>query len=351
MTWIFYAPEIILLALSSYNFDHQSQKMLKKEIGMKKSTRIISFGVLIFTIVLFFPFISCTHLSHQEKVKPSGLESQLTENLVGTWIISRTNNAHMKIIIEPNGRYQLYKSILDPVPLFWVNWEINGILEDKEGTHWLELTLYCTEPFCDERTVQSYAIAAFSLDNTSMIMTWDEDKKPQPNEESGYSILYYREGSKLAESVEDVPSKSAYVLIDYTEPAYLVFIGIPDGETLEKLRGFIDDDDSVNSESIEILPWEEFVPISSEIINSFVIYDQYEVPILIPGFIALLREYPGEQLGLTWDSGMAISRMDFIHSEDIYKEYISDPKEYGGTDDPRISANHPSVWFSQLLGW
>lgn len=318
---------------------------------MKSSTRIISSSILFFTIILFFSFISCTHLSHQPSVKPSGLKSKLTENMVGTWISSRTNNGHMKIIIERNGRFQLYKSILDPVPLFWFNWEINGMLEDKEGTHWLELTLYCTEPFCDERTIQSYAIAAFSLDNASMIMTWDEDKKPQPDEESGYSMLYYRQGSKLAGSIEDVPSKSAYVLIDHTEPAYLVFTGIPDDEAMGKLQKLIEDDDTFNSESIEILPWVEFVPISSEIINSFVIYDQYEVPILIPGFIALLREYPGEQLGLTWDSGMAISRMDFINAEDSYKEYINDPKGYEGTNDPRISANHPSVWFSQLLGW
>jgi hypothetical protein len=318
---------------------------------MKKSTRIISPGVLIFTIVLFFPFINCTHLSQQEKVNPSGLESQLTENLVGTWISSKPGGGHMKIIIEPNGRYKFYISILDPTPIFWVDWEVNGLLEEKESIHWLKFTLYCTKPFCDERMVQAYAIAGFSLDNTSMIITWDEDKKPQPYQESGYAMLYYREGSKLAESIEDILSESAYVLIDHTDPAYLIFTGIPNDEVLEKVRGFIEENDTSNSEFIEILPWEKFVPISSEIINSFVIYDQYEVPILIPGFIALLRAYPGEQLGLTWDSGMAISRMDFIHSKDIYKKYISDPKGYEGTNDPRISANHPSVWFSQLLGW
>jgi hypothetical protein len=233
----------------------------------------------------------------------------ITERLLGTWISSEPGYP-MKIVMTTDGKDELYISILDPVPLFWSEYEIDDEWTDKNGYEWLALTYHCVEPFCETRQIESYAIATVSGDGTRMVIGWNEDSKPKQTEKADYTQLFYREGTELADAVEDIPSESAYVAIDRSESSYLIFFGIPDDAALQTLKTGID-----TEAEIDILPWAEFVPMSADIVNSFVIHDDYEHPYLNPGIIALLRTYTQMEIGLTWNSGIAITRGDFVYAE------------------------------------
>ncbi|UCF98162.1 MAG: hypothetical protein JSV89_01180 [Spirochaetaceae bacterium] len=288
---------------------------------------------------------SCVSREPSQYVEPTAARPAITERLLGTWISSEPGYP-MKIVMTADGRDELYISILDPVPLYWSEYKIDDEWTDQKDIEWLALTYYCVEPFCENRQIESYAIATVSGDGTRMVIGWKEGSRPKQTEKADYTQLFYREGTELADAVEDLPSESAYVAIDQSESSYLIFYGIPNEKALETLKAGIETDVDV-----DILSWSEFVPMSSEIVDAFVIHDDYEHPYLVPGILALLRTYTQMEIGLTWNNGIAITRGDFIYAEKYYESFKNDPEEYNRNKIPYDITHHPMEHFRGLLGW
>jgi hypothetical protein len=301
-------------------------------------------GIVCSAVVLMITTtLSCVSRVPSKSDESPVIGPPITERLIGTWISSEQGYP-MKIVMTADGRDELYISILDPVPLYWSEYEVEDEWTDNNEYEWLALTYYCVEPFCDNRQIESYAIATVSGDGTRMVIGWKEGSRPEQTDAADYSQLFYREGTELADAVEDIPSESAYVAIDKSESSYLLLYGIPNDEKLEELKAGIESD-------IDFLSWSEFVTMSSEIVEAFVIHDDYESPFLVPGLIALLRSYTETPIGLTWNSGIAFTTTDYIVAEEYYDSYQNDPEEYNRNKIPYDITHHPMEHLRGLLGW
>ena len=65
----------------------------------------------------------------------------------------------------------------------------------------------------------------------------------------------------------------------------------------------------------------------------------------------MLQSYPLTEIGLTWNSGIAITRMDYIYAEEYYEKFQSDPDKYEREKIPYDMCHHPMEHFGGLLGW
>jgi hypothetical protein len=289
--------------------------------------------------------LSCMSGKPSQLTESRAERPPITERLFGTWISSKPGYP-MKIVMKADGRDELYVSILDPVPLYWSRYVVEEEWIDEKGIEWLALTYYCDEPFCENQQVESYAIATVSGDGTRLAIGWKADGMPDSKEATDYSQLFYREGTEIAKSVKDLASASAYVAIDRSESSYLIFYGIPDAEALDRIKT-----QTEPAVDVTFLSWEEFVPRSAEIVEAFVIHDDYEHPYLVPGIAALLRSYSDMPIGLTWNGGIAITATDFLYAEKYYQSYQDDPQEYDRNKIPNDITHHPMEHLRGLLGW
>jgi hypothetical protein len=288
---------------------------------------------------------SCTSQETSPSAETKIERPPITERLLGTWISSELGYP-MKMTLTADGSEELFVSILDPVPLFRSEYEIDDKWTDDKGIEWLALTYYWVEPFREMRQVQSYAIVTVSGDGTRMVIGWKERGRPKQTETADYAQLFYREGTERANGVKDLPTRSSSVAIERSEPAYMVFVGVPDDETHDLLKKRME-----TVPNIEMLPWSDFVPIADDIVSSFVIHDDYKAPSLIPGIIALLRTYPMMEIGLTWNSGIAITATDFYVAGRYYERFTTDPVEYNRTKIPYDITHNPLEHLGGLLGW
>lgn len=146
--------------------------------------------------------------------------------------------------------------------------------------------------------------------------------------------------------LDDITFESSYVIVDKSASAYLLFYGIPDEETLESVKSEIP-----AGIDLDIYSWSEFIQSSFELVDGFVIYDDYGFPILVHGIISFLVWYPLQEISVTWNSGIAFTTRDYIRAEEYYKSYIEDANEYHQTKIPFDYTHDPMGHFQGLLGW
>jgi hypothetical protein len=135
----------------------------------------------------------------------------------------------------------------------------------------------------------------------------------------------------------------SFVLVDTQEAAYTVFAAVPS----EKPQGV-----DTGRAGIEIVTWARFSADIEKLLAERVRKNEYPDWRVADGLMALLKEYPGTPIGLTWNGGIAFTYQDYEHSNKTYMTYTSNPDEYerNRPADPAGDPVHPSNHFGALLG-
>jgi hypothetical protein len=137
-----------------------------------------------------------------------------------------------------------------------------------------------------------------------------------------------------------------FVLIVSEERAYTVYMSVPT-QKLAEIKG-----KASGRADTEIVSWESFVQEQDRHINSHIVKNDYPEHRVTDGLLALLASNEGSPIGLTWNSGIAITYNDYRHAKRTYLMYQNDASEYERTRnaDPRADPVHPRAHFDPLLG-
>jgi len=137
-----------------------------------------------------------------------------------------------------------------------------------------------------------------------------------------------------------------HVVIDRTKPAYSVFAGISD-ERLEEIRPQL-----AESESIEILSWEEFEKDSAKHVKKSVVRNEYPSVNITAGIVVAMQRLEGAPIGVTWNGGIAFTYQDYQFAKKLHEKFQVDEAQYERTRslDPREDPLNPRIQFQGLLG-
>lgn len=137
----------------------------------------------------------------------------------------------------------------------------------------------------------------------------------------------------------DFESGASLVLVDQSEPAFIVFTGIPkdtDEATLEEIRSTVSTEDKVN-----LLTWEQFTDNVDSYAQAMVVINDYPDVSVVDGLVCLVGKAPGAPWGLTWNGGIALTNNDYRHTIEGYQVYKSNPDAYSPDGDPGADPVNP----------
>lgn len=150
-----------------------------------------------------------------------------------------------------------------------------------------------------------------------------------------------QDSSLSSRSVRNIQSESQFVVIDQSEPAFIVFIGIPrniDDKELEEIKHKVS-----NREKLTMLTWEKFVESVDEYARSVILRNDYPNIRTVDGLVCLVasKQGTGGPWGLTWNSGIALTFNDYQHVRRTYESYKANPASYKPIRDPRRDPVNP----------
>lgn len=153
-----------------------------------------------------------------------------------------------------------------------------------------------------------------------------------------------------ASSQDQNQSRPEYVIIDKQEPAYTVFLGIPEGfpeGEFEKIKS-----QAAEIKGVEIVSWEKFISDTDNYVKAHIKKNDYEGIQVVRGMVELIEKYCATPFGLTWNGGVAITYNDYQHAKMIHQQYLANPEEYERTRnrDPSLDPVNPNNHFIPLLG-
>jgi hypothetical protein len=139
----------------------------------------------------------------------------------------------------------------------------------------------------------------------------------------------------------DIQSASQFVVIDRSEPAFIVFTGIPKtlGEKkLDEIKMKVS-----GKETLKMLSWQEFLARVDEYARSVVLRNDYPNIRVVDGIVCLVasQQGTGAPWGLTWNGGIALTFNDYQHAGRSYQSYKENPADYEAVRDPRADPVHP----------
>ena len=153
-----------------------------------------------------------------------------------------------------------------------------------------------------------------------------------------------------------------FVIISRENPAYTVFSVIakmpPDPKKRALFEKLID---KVQGPKVEIVDWSQFIQNADGYVIGALIKNDYPSVKLTQGFVELLKltKEEGEKgqggighpWGVTWNGGVALTRMDYNHAKNIFAVYSKNPLEYerAKITDRRKDPIHPNNHFLPLL--
>jgi hypothetical protein len=139
---------------------------------------------------------------------------------------------------------------------------------------------------------------------------------------------------------------SDVVLIDRGEPAYTVFAGLP-AERADDVRS------KIANKPAQLLSFKEFADGRASFIAGRIVNDEYAGSRAVEGIVELVRKYPGTPFGITWNGGIAYTRMDYQFAKRQFAIYSKDAEEYRRTrnTDPAADPVNPQAHLRPLLGW
>ncbi len=164
---------------------------------------------------------------------------------------------------------------------------------------------------------------------------------------SSTPLLIVMLGCASVSSTDAPLSADDFVLIDRTEAAYTVYAGIPKGQ-VEAIKGKI-----ANTPKVVLVPWDSFIQDESTHVKARIAKDEYPGSRAAEGVVELIRKYPGNPIGLTWNGGMAITYNDYQYAKQTYRQYQTNPAEYnrGRHRYPHADPVNPRGHLGPLLGW
>lgn len=147
--------------------------------------------------------------------------------------------------------------------------------------------------------------------------------------------------SEAAKPPKTVKSASQFVVIDQSEPAFIVFTSIPkniDKKRFNEIRSKVS-----KRKELTMLTWQQFVVSVDKYARSVVIRNDYPNINTVDGIVCLVasKRGSGAPWGLTWNSGIALTFMDYQHTRKTYKQYKANPASYRSIQDPRRDPVHP----------
>lgn len=152
------------------------------------------------------------------------------------------------------------------------------------------------------------------------------------------------------------PVDLSSVVVEYSQPAYTVYLGVPSDTAAKKLgvgRIFEDRRRATQQKDVELVSWKEFRENTGKYIDSRMVTNEYSDSKVAEGITEFLRRYPGVPIGLTWNGGISFTANDYEHAKRTHSQYLADPAEYASTKtkDPRADPVKPKWHFGPLLGW
>lgn len=139
-----------------------------------------------------------------------------------------------------------------------------------------------------------------------------------------------------------------YVLVDRTNDAYTLYLGIPKSK-IEEMKAKAPNG---YEEKTPIVPWESFTLNSEKFIKAQIVNNEYPNSRTQDGIIELIRKFPLTPIGLAWNGGIVITYNDYQHAKRIYENYKTDPESYSKINrDIRTDPINPKKHLGPLLGW
>lgn len=139
---------------------------------------------------------------------------------------------------------------------------------------------------------------------------------------------------------------SDIVVIDFGEPAYTVYAGLP-AERAADVKT------KISNQPAQLVSFSEFSEGRSKFISGKIITDDYPGMRVEEGIVELVRKYPGTPFGLTWNGGIAFTRTDYQYAKAQFAIYSKDAEEHRRSRGTNASAdpNNPMSHLRSLLGW
>ncbi len=139
-------------------------------------------------------------------------------------------------------------------------------------------------------------------------------------------------------SVKD-NGEPAYVLVDRSDPAFVLFQGIPQEVTGQKLDQVRTRATAMNA---TLISWEEFRQAANDYARKVMLRNDYPQSHLVEGIICLVRAVPGVPWSITWNGGIAFTHNDYEWAKRQYKSYNQNPSRYRPVSDPRLDPVNPA---------
>ena len=143
-------------------------------------------------------------------------------------------------------------------------------------------------------------------------------------------------------------AEPGHVLVDAENPAYTVFLALP--EELPKLDLMDMQLEAMQRKGVEVVAWKAFTENLDKQVCARIVRNEYPEVNVAEDIVELLVAYPQTPVGLTWNGGIAITYGDYEHALETYRRHLADP---GARMRPeRIEADpvHPMNHTVPLLG-
>lgn len=122
----------------------------------------------------------------------------------------------------------------------------------------------------------------------------------------------------------------ARVVVDESEPPFIVFTGIPDDTDETKLDEIRDA--AASRDRVTLLSWDEFVEGLTGYASTVMLRNDYPDINTTDGLACLVARMPGSPWGLTWNGGIALTFSDYQHARSSYSGYVAAPDTYRPRD-------------------
>jgi hypothetical protein len=143
------------------------------------------------------------------------------------------------------------------------------------------------------------------------------------------------------EVADDLDEHDSFVLIDRTNPAYVLYFHLP-REELAGIRALIDEPERSHM-VVDLVGWQQFTEQYEQHTIVYTTRQDYPEVRVGEGIVALLERFPGAPFGLTWNGGIAYTRNDYNFTIASYEAYLKDPGAYNKREragDPVHPHNH-----------
>jgi hypothetical protein len=256
---------------------------------------------------------------------PNEISNSTNQRIVGTWVSQTKTDSEFRITFSENGTFK-----------------ISTRFEEFEGTYQADFSKKPAYLDMDFRQNGSGKTIVKFLDDGRLVMADNNPGEPRPQSFSSDAVEFTRSTESAVSKPDiEIVSASKYVVVDQSEPAFIVFTGIPvdiDNAQLEEIKLKV-----ANREALTMLPWQQFLEKVDEYSQLVILRDDYPTIKTLNGIVCLIasKQGTGAPWGLTWNGGIALSYNDYQHVRRTYESFNAAPASYQPIQDPRRDPVHP----------